>query len=122
MTRSTLTPQTLQGNKVSAYAVAESADITYEASTGLLTTNGDEFVSSGNDIVICRNDQIGAQTITFYSNEDPYGLTENIETYSIGAGEYAIFGPFQVVPWRQADGNVYLGTSHADILIAIIAL
>ncbi len=122
MARSTLTPQTLQGNKVSAYSVAESADITYEATTGLLTTNGDQFVSSGNDIVICRNDQIGAQTITFYTAEDPYGLTDEIATYSIGAGEYAIFGIFQTVPWRQTDGNVYLGTSHADILIAIIAL
>ena len=122
MARTPLTPQTLQGNKPSAYAVAESADITYAVSTGALTTNGNEFVSSGNDIVICRNDQIGAQTITFYTNEDPYGLTDTIEAYSIGAGEYAIFGPFQTVPWRQSDGNVYLGTSHADILIAIIAL
>ncbi len=122
MARTTLTPQTLPGNKVSAYSVAESADITYAVTTGLLTANGNQFVSSGNDIVICRNDQIGAQTITFYTVEDPYGLQENIEVYSIGAGEYAIFGIFQVIPWRQADGNVYLGTSHADILIAIIAL
>lgn len=122
MARSTLTPQTLQGNKVTAYAVAESADITYEVTTGLLTVNGDQFVSSGNDIVICRNDQAGAQTITFYTAVDPYGLSDEISAYSIGIGEYAIFGPFQTVPWRQTDGNVYLGTSHADVLIAIIAL
>lgn len=122
MTRGTLTPQTLQGSKVSAYAVAESADVTYEASSGDVGVNGDEFVSSGNDIVICRNDQIGAQTITFYTLEDPYGMQEDLSTYSIGIGEYAIFGIFQVIPWRQADGNVYLGTSHADVMIAIIAL
>ena len=122
MPRATLTPQTLQGTKPTAYAVAESADITFEASQGGFTTSGDEFVSSGNDIVICRNDQGGAQTITFYTAVDPFGLEDTIETYSIGIGEYAIFGPFQTVPWRQTDGNIYLGTSHADIFIAIIAL
>lgn len=122
MSRTPITPQTLQGNKVSAYAVAESADITFAASTGSAGDSGNSFTSTGNDILIARNDNAAAKTITFTTLEDPYGLQEDISAYSIGIGEYAIFGIFQVVPWRQADGLVYFETNHADIKVAVIAL
>ena len=122
MARTPITPQTLQGSKPSAYDVANSADFTYAATTGAGGDAGNEFVSSGNDILIARNDDVGAQTITFSSVEDPYGLVDDITTYSIGAGEYAIIGPLKVIPWRQADGNVYFETSDAGILVAVIAL
>ena len=122
MTRKTHTPQTLQGSKPSAYDVANIADITYAVTNGAPGDGGDQFVCSGNDIIIARNDQAGAQTITIYSAEDPYGLVDDITTYSIGIGEYAIIGPLKVIPWRQADGNMWFATSHADILVAVIAL
>lgn len=120
MARTSITPQTLEG----AYGDygADEADLTFAATTGAAGDSGNQFSASGNDLVIVRNDNGGAQTITFTSVPDKLGRSGDIETYSIGAGEYAAFGPFKVEGWRQTDGKIYFETSSADVKVAVIAL
>ncbi len=121
MARSDFTPQTLVGG-YGDYSVADVADLTFAAFTGTSGDDGNQFVASGRDIVIVRNDNVGAQTVTFSSVDDPFGRTGNIAAYSLAAGEYAIFGAFNVDGWRQADGKMYLEASAADVFCAVIRL
>lgn len=121
MARTSITPQTLVGS-YGDYSVADTADLTFAVTTGASGSSGNQFVASGNDILIARNDNAGAQTITFTSINDPYNRTGDIAAYSIGIGEYAVFGAFNVLGWRQTDGKVYFETASADILVAVIQL
>jgi hypothetical protein len=74
----------------------------------------------GKTIVLFQNTGVGARTVTFPSQADtPYNRTGDITTYSIGAGELAIFGPFKAVGWSDA-GNLDIDVSNAEVLIAVI--
>ncbi len=121
MARTAIVPITPLGG-LGDYSSVNVADFLMAATTGLSGSSGNQFVSSGKDLVYAKNIQAGAQTITFSSVDDPQGRQEDITTYSIGIGEYAIFGPFGVIGWRQTDGNIYFETSHADILVAVFVL
>ena len=121
MARTAITPVTPLG-AFGDYSSVNVADFAMAATTGLSGASGNEFVSSGNDLVYVKNTQAGTQTITFTSVDDPFGRDEDIPTYELLTGEYAVFGPFQVEGWRQTDNNVYFETSHADVLVAVFPL
>ena len=121
MPRTSITPETPLGG-LGDYSSANSADFTMAATTGLSGSSGNQFVSSGNDLVYVKNTQAGTQTITFTSVDDPQNRQENITAYELLAGEYAVFGPFGTVGWRQTDNKIYFETSHIDVLVAVFAL
>jgi len=102
-----------------SYATINTADMTMAAAD---TDGKNQFVASGNELVVAFNSDSGAQTLTVNSVADPYGRTGNIATYSIGAGEYAIFGPFRLDGWKQTDGKIYLEASSALVKLGVIAL
>lgn len=116
MARTSLTKTTALGG-YGSYA-ADAADLTMEAAD---VTNGNQFVASGNDLVIAHNTGASAATITIRSVADPYGRTGDI-SYSLGAGEYAVFGPFPCLGWQQSDGKIYLEASSADVKFGVLAL
>lgn len=120
MARATITPLAALG----AYFdyVADSANSAFTATTGLSGDNGDQFVSSGNDLVIVTNTGSVDRTILFSSVSDPFGRTKDIGAYTLSAGEFARFGPFQVTGWRQTDGNIYLESDHIEVEVLVIAL
>ena len=120
MARTAITPQAPLGS-YDPYAAGD-ADLAMNASTGAAGSSGNQFVSSGNDLVIVQNTDVGAQTITFTSVDDPYGRSEDITTYELDPDQIGMFGPFQVTGWRQTDNNVYFETSDAGMLIAVIPL
>lgn len=118
MARQTLTKTTPLGSLPSLPLVADSADIVF---TSADATNKEQFVASGNDLVIAWNSGVSTRTVTLTSVA-LNGRTGDISTYSLGAGDHAVFGPFQVGGWRQTDGKIYLEASHSDVKWAIIAL
>lgn len=119
MARTALTPQSLPGSTPSLPLAADSADITWTAADNV---NGNDVPHTGREIVLVRNDNVGAQTVTITSVADPYNRTGDITTYSVGIGEYAAFGPFDVAGWKQADGKLYLDASAADVFFAVLRL
>jgi len=119
MARTTLTKTTALGAYSASYATANAADATFTAADA---SNGNQFVAGNNDLVVVRNSGASPYTLTISSVVDPYARTGDITTYSIGAGEYAVFGPFRNVGWMQSDGYVYLTGSNASLLIGVIAL
>lgn len=119
MARTTLTKTTALG-AYGDYSAANSADITMTAAD---TVNDNQFVASSNDLVIAYNGGGSAYTITITSAADPhYGRSGDIETYSLGAGEFAVFGPFKRPGWVQSDGYVYLEASSTSVEFGVIAL
>lgn len=113
MTRATLTKTTPLGTRVDLYT-ANAADITMTAADA---SNLNQFAASGKDLVFAHNTGGSPYTITISTlGSDP------ITTYSLGAGEYAIFGPFDLNGWCQADMKMYLQASNASVKFGVLDL
>lgn len=121
MTRLAVTPQTLLGSYPALPVTANSADITFTAA-GASFADGAGFTLTGGEILLVKNDNVGAQTVTISSVADDLKRTGDITTYSIGAGEVAAFGPFELKGWRQSDGKLHVAASAADVSFAVLKL
>lgn len=114
----TLTVQ--QGPSVYSTISAGGATVTLTAGD---VSNGNDFVSSGDEIVIVQNTHATlAYTVTFTSVADVLGRTKDITTYSLAAGEIACFGPFPAHGWRQSGNKIKLTVSNAAIKIGLVRL
>lgn len=116
MARASLTKSIAEG-PYGSYGANE-ADVTMAAAD---QGDGNQFTFAGKDLVIARNTGAGAHTITITSVADPYGRTQNI-SYSLGAGEIAVFGPFEAAGWQQSDGQVYLSADSAEVYFGVVKL
>ena len=101
---------------------ADDANVTPEATTGSAGDSGDQFVASGDDLVIVEETAGAPQTILFSSVDCPHGRTGDIGAYTLGANEFAVFGAFNVIGWRQTDNKIYLESNSANIKVVVIAL
>jgi hypothetical protein len=121
MSRLALTVQNIIAKYPSLPLTANSADFTWTAA-GASFADGAGFALTGKEVLLARNPTGGALTVTISSVVDPYIRTGDITTYSIGAGEYAVFPPFPKAGWAQADGKLYLAASAATVEFAVLKL
>lgn len=84
--------------------------------------DGNHFLSTGKEILLVRNDDAGAQTVTVTSTADPQGRTGDITADSIAAGAYAVYQEFPVSGWRNSDGEVVVTPSDANLFFAVLVL
>lgn len=84
--------------------------------------NGNHFVHTGKEILLARNDDVGPQTVTVTSENDPQGRTGDITTDSIAASAYATYQKFPVSGWRNTAGNIVIAASDANIFLAVLQL
>ncbi len=117
MARQDITVQTTLGRYPSLQPSANAADFTWAACDSV---NFEQATLNGGEFILFRNDNAGAQTVTITSVVDGQNRTGDITTYSIGIGEYAIFGPVPRTGWRQSDGNVYFQATANDVFCAVI--
>lgn len=117
MARTALTKTTALG----AYGnyAADAADLTMTAADN---SDKNSFTFTGNDLVIAHNTGVSEHTITISSVADPYGRSGDISAYALGAGEYAVFGPFKVRGWQQSDGKMYLEANSDEVKFGVVAL
>jgi len=83
------------------------------------TTNQNSFKANGNDIVVARNTDSSAHTVTITSTDDKFGRQEDI-TQSVPAGDIYIFGPLPLHGWQQSDGSIYLEADSDTVNFGII--
>ena len=83
--------------------------------------NGNSVPHTGREILLVRNDNVGAQTATVASIADPFGRTADC-VISLAAAEYWISQLFPLVGWQQADGNLFIDGSAADVMLCVIRL
>lgn len=120
MARQTLSKLTSLGNFPSIPLTANSADLPMTAAN---TTDKEQFVASGRDLIIIHNTGASAYTFTVTSVADGRNKrTGDIATYSLGAGEYAAIGPLEKDGWMQNDGKIYLEASNAAVKFGVVAL
>lgn len=117
MARTTLTPVDLLGSYPTLPISANAADVAFAASD---VANGNQVLLNGKVLVLVQNTDVAAQTITFDSVRDGLNRDGDITTYSVGASEFAAFGPFNPAGWKQSDGYLYINTSDADLKILCI--
>ncbi len=121
MARTTITGKTLPGSYPSLQPSAGSLTLT-EYAPGTASDGVQVTLIPGKTILIARNTNAGAQTVTVTSVADSMGRTGDITTYSIAAGGLAAFGPFTTDGWRQTDGNLYAVASHIDVKFTVLYL
>jgi hypothetical protein len=118
MARATLTKTTLKG-QYGAYS-ADSADLTLAAAN---VADKNQFVFRPGDILLAQNSGAAPYTVTITSAASKKtNRTGDITTYSLAAGEIAVFGPFDDPDgWMQSDGYVYCEATNAAVKFAVIA-
>lgn len=118
MARTALTKTTIVG----PYPVsvpADSLDLNLQAAD---VSNMNQFSPSGDDLLIVQNSHAStAYTFTLTSAPDAFNRSSDITTYSLAAGEIAMFR-IKTLGWVQTDGKVYLAASNAAIKFAVVAL
>lgn len=122
MARLALTAKATPGSYPSLPLSANAADFAWTAAGGDFA-DGFSFPWTGREVLLVRNDNGGAQTVTINSLADSRKRrTGDISAYSVGAGEYAVLGPFQSDGWKQSTGLIHGAASAADVMLAVIRL
>ncbi len=121
MARLVLVPQTVLGSYPTLPLTVNSADFTFVAS-GADFVDGFSFPLTGRELLIIRNDNVGAKTVTIDSVAAKRTNREgDISAYSIGVGEYCVLGPFGKDGWAQlTTGFLHGEVEAADLFLAVI--
>lgn len=118
MPRAILTKTTAKGPYPTFPIGAGSLSVTFGAAN---VSDKNEFVPSGDDLILVHNTGTAPYTFTVTSAPDPQNRTGDVATYSVAAGVIAAFR-VKMMGWVQADGKIYLEANSADIKFAIITL
>jgi len=101
---------------------ADGAPVTWNTWDSATDTDGVEFVSTGNELVLVRNTHgTTAYAPTIVSVADDYGRTGDA-TVSIAAGAMRLFGPLKTKGWAQADGRIRMTLANVALQVAVIRL
>lgn len=99
--------------------------LTVVTMTAANTTDKEQFVHTGDEILIAHNSGASAHTITITSTADPQGRTKDITAQSLAAGAIACLGRLGDKGWTtlvSGQRMVYLEANHAEITFGVIAL
>jgi len=105
-----------------AAVTAGSADFTLAAGD---VANGNSFVCTGKELLICYNsDGANPYYITISSVDDRHGRSEDITEYSLAAGDYAVFGVglTNSKGWKQSSGVINIAVENAAVEVAVLRL
>ena len=109
MPATTLTTQVIPANGSLDDLVFAAAD----------NVNGNDYVNTGKEIVVVRNDDAGAQTAVINSKKCSHGREQDI-TMRPAAAKYALAGPLSPSLFRESDtGRTLITPSAATLFIAI---
>lgn len=119
MARQTLTKIVPKGPYPTLPVAADSLDIAFTAAD---TVNKEQWVPSGNDLLLIWNTSTTtAYTFSLTSVPDDKNRTGDVSGYSLAAGEIAAFR-IKKPGWTQSDGRIYLEASNAAVKFAVLQL
>lgn len=118
MARTTLTKTAVKGPFPALPIGASGLVVTLTAAD---VANKNQFLPSGNDLLIMQNSGAAPYTVTITSAVDAQNRTGDIATYSLAAGDVCAF-LVKSSGWVQADGYVYLEASNASVKFGVVAL
>lgn len=115
--RTALTPFVPSGSTPALQPGAGSLDLTWASDQ----PNGNSVVSTGRELILVNNSDVGAHTVTITSVANTHNRTGDITAYSVGAGKTAVIGPLKSAGWAHS-GLLYLDCSDATVTFAVIQL
>ena len=117
MARALLTSTTVPEAE-SVVVAPNAADCTINTSN---QSDGNYFVWTGKQTILAINTNGAPQTITIDADATSDGRDGSITTYSIGAGEIAVFKLTQAL-WAQSSDSirVYVNTSSNDVHVIVL--
>jgi len=86
------------------------------------TTNQNSAIFTGKELIIAENTDVAAHTVTVTSVVDSFGRTKDIAAVSLAAGEWRVFGPFDLTGWQQTDGLLYFEANHVGVEFVVLKL
>jgi len=90
--------------------------------TAANTVDKNQFLPSGDDLLIIQNSGASPYTVTITSVADPRtGRTGDVTALSIPAGQIRVFR-MGALGWKQGDGYVYLEANNASVLFGVVSL
>lgn len=101
--------------------VTDSADVVWTAA-GAAFIDGASFPMTGRELLLVKNRNVAAQTVTIDSVAASNKRTGSITAYSVGINEIAMFFVNQFDGWRQTTGLLHFAASAADVDFAVIRL
>lgn len=109
-----VSPKALRGT-----IAANAADVVLTAADA---TNKQQAQITGREMILAYNSSPDtAYTITINSVADSdLGRTGDITAYSLGFGEFALFGLVPIKGWAQTNGKLYFEASNAAIKFVVI--
>lgn len=120
MPRTTIAVQVPKGPYPTLQPAADALDMTLTACD---TVNKNQTPLSGALLLIAQNSHATTPyTITISSVADARNRTGDITTYSLAAGDIAMFLINQADGWLQADGNLYYEGSNAAVKFALLKI
>jgi len=97
---------------------AGSADVTLAAADNV---NGNSVPSTGRELILVQG--TGNVTVRSSATGDPFKRIGDITSYVISAApKVSVLGPFPVNGWRQVDGTLWIDSSAATVLLAVVQL
>ena len=121
MARLALTVQDLLPGYPATPITAQALDFVW-TQAGADFADGASFPLTGKEILLVRNDNVGAQTVTIDSVVDKYNRSGPITAYSLGIGEYMALPIFKRPGWMQTDGNLHFEGSVTDIAFCVLRM
>ena len=119
MARVDHTPLTLLGPYPDLQPAALSATVTWVAADA---TNKNQCPLTGKEILLVRNTDAGAHTVTVTSAPNARNRTGHITAYALAAGKTAAFGPFDTNGWVQSGAKLYFEADDATVEFAVLRL
>jgi hypothetical protein len=98
------------------------ADFTFAAGT---ITDGDTFQCTGKELLLVTNsDPTNPYTVTITSVDDEKGRAEDITSYSLAAGDFAVFGVglTNSKGWKSSAGTIRITVNNAAVKVAVLRL
>ena len=84
--------------------------------------NGNQFVCTGREVLLARNTDASAHTVTVTSTADSAGRTGDITADSIAADAMHVYQEFPTVGWMQSNGYIYVDCDDVTVELAVLRL
>lgn len=121
MARTNIADQTPVGPYPAGGTVSAGAlDLVWTAAD---TSNDNEALLSGKEVLLVWNTDTASHNLTITSAPDEHGRSSNIASYAVGAGVISAFS-FRGgnAGWLQSDGHAYFQGDSAMLKFAILTI
>lgn len=119
MARTNVAAQTTPGAYPTLPIAPDARDVAFVGAN--VADGNDTALVAGKTLLLVRNADSGAHTVSILSAADTLNRKGDIDAYSVGGGQVALFGPFTTIGWAIG-GRLQFAGDNVNIEFAVITL